>query len=96
MTSVIWTLPALAHLDGIQDHVARESPKAAYRLVNGLIDRTERLLAANPMIGRTGRVAGTCELVISGMPYIVAYRVSESVEILAVVHAARDWPDEFV
>lgn len=96
MTSVIWTLPALAHLDGIQDYVARESPKAAYRLVNSLIDRTERLLAANPMIGRAGRVAGTRELVISGTSYIVAYRITEDVEILAVLHAARDWPDEFV
>ena len=96
MTPVVWTLPALAHLDAIQDYVAQDSPKAAYRLVNRLIDRTEKLLAANPMSGRAGRVASTRELVLPAMPYIVVYRVVAKVEIVAVVHAARDWPDEFI
>jgi addiction module RelE/StbE family toxin len=88
-------LPALRDLDTIQDYIARESPKTAYRLVDGLIDRTERLLSANPMIGRVGRVLGTRGLEIIGTPYILAYRISKNVEILAVVHAARDYPEEF-
>ncbi|WP_420043090.1 type II toxin-antitoxin system RelE/ParE family toxin [Agrobacterium tumefaciens] len=38
---------------------------------------------------------GTRELVIPGLPYIVAYHVTEKqVEILFVQHAAREWPDD--
>jgi toxin ParE1/3/4 len=41
-------------------------------------------------------VAGTRELPVSGTPFTVAYRVARrEVEILAVLHAARKWPDEF-
>jgi hypothetical protein len=36
-------------------------------------------------------VAGTRELVISGTPFIVAYRIEKNeVRILAVLHAARE------
>jgi toxin ParE1/3/4 len=92
---VIWTLPALNYLDDIQDHIAKESPKAAHRFVNSLIDRTEQMLSTNPKIGRTGRVAGTRELVVARTSYIVVYRILDHVEILAVVHAAREWPEKF-
>ena len=92
---VRWTWPALNDLDAIQDFVAQDSPAAAYALASTLLDRTTALLADNPMIGRAGRVAGTRELVVSGTRYIVAYRVREAVEVLAVVHGAREWPDEF-
>ncbi len=47
-------------------------------------------------MGRAGRVPGTRELVISGTPYIVPYRVrGGAVEVLRVFHAARRWPTEF-
>jgi toxin ParE1/3/4 len=54
-----------------------------------------QLLARHPMAGREGRVAGTRELVISGTPFVVAYRIEKNeVRILAVLHAAREWPEE--
>jgi toxin ParE1/3/4 len=41
-------------------------------------------------------VAGTRELVIRGTPFVVAYRVKKNeVWVLAVIHGARKWPDEF-
>ncbi|MCA1598486.1 MAG: type II toxin-antitoxin system RelE/ParE family toxin, partial [Chloroflexi bacterium] len=47
-------------------------------------------------LGRTGRVEGTRELVVSRTPYIVAYRVrDDEVIVLAVQHAARLWPARF-
>jgi toxin ParE1/3/4 len=47
------------------------------------------------MIGRTGRDPRTRELVLSGTGYIVAYRIrAEQVEILAVIHRSRRWPDK--
>lgn len=92
---VRWLRRALRDLDEIQDYIAADSPAAAFGLVNDIIHRTELLLAANPRLGRLGRVRGTRELVVGGTEYIVAYRITDSVEILAVVHGARDWPTTF-
>ena len=45
-----------------------------------------------------GRVSGTCEKVLPGLPYILAYELvsrpegGEVVAILHVIHGARDWP----
>lgn len=92
---VVWTSPALGHLEAIQDYIARDSPIAAYRLAFDLTERTNRSLAQNPMMGRIGRAKGTREFVVSGVPYIIVYRVTDQVEILAVVHTAREWPERF-
>lgn len=92
---VHWTLPALGDLEEIQDRIAQEGPLAAYRLIPDVMDRTDLLLADNPMVGRRGRVTGTRELVISRTPYIVVYRMNSRVEIVAVVHGKRKWPESF-
>lgn len=49
-------------------------------------------LTTAPYVGGAGRMRSTRELVITGTPYVGAYRImSEGVQILAVVHGARDW-----
>ena len=51
-----------------------------------------------PIRPRAGRdeFRGTHELVVSGTPYLVPYRVrGETVEILHVFHSARKWPEKF-
>ena len=92
---VAWTRPALRHLGAIADHIAQDSPAAAYRVARHLGTHTTELLSATPMIGRLGRAKATRELVFADLPYIVVYRVTEKVEILAVVHTARKWPKRF-
>ncbi len=89
---VLWTAPAIRNLEEIADFLAERNPLAAYRVVNAIYSKAETLLAENPMMGRTGRDPGTRELVITGTPYIVGYRVAEHVEILAVLHGAQNWP----
>jgi plasmid stabilization system protein ParE len=46
-------------------------------------------------MGRAGRALNTRELVFADLPYIVVYRVTANIEILAVVHTARNWPESF-
>ena len=92
---VVWTRRAYRHLDDIQDFIAHESPRAAEALANDILDRSDLLLANNPLIGRPGRVDETRELVLSGTPYIVVYRVRADIEILALLHSSRDWPESF-
>lgn len=92
---VRWTRPALTDLDEIQLYMAQESPAAAYRLAHGLFERTQLGLSSSPEMGRVGRVRNTRELVFSDLPYIVVYRLSDAVDVLAVVHTARKWPKAF-
>ena len=49
--------------------------------------------------GRPGRVSGTYEKLVSGLPYILAYAIAsqggrEVIAILCVIHMARDWCEE--
>ena len=94
MTKVSWLSEALADLRGIKDHIARDNPAAARRVVKAIKNGVD-MLKDHPGIGRPGRLAGTRELVIRQYPYIAAYRQAESaIHILAVVHTSRRWPDQ--
>jgi addiction module RelE/StbE family toxin len=87
-------LTALAERDlqGIHEHIARDSPAAARHVVDHLLRETERLQSF-PRVGRTGRVAGTRELVASTWPYVLAYPLrGEQIDVLRVLHTARRWP----
>jgi len=92
-----WTRLASLDLQRLQDYIAQDNPHAAFRIARLIRERTERL-ADHPYSGRTGRVHGTRELIVSGTPYVVAYRIvaaEDSVDVLAVIHSARKWPDTF-
>jgi toxin ParE1/3/4 len=92
---VAWTRRALQHIDAIQDYIAADTPSAAYRVTKALINRTTTLLSETPMAGRLGRAKETRELVFPDLPYIIAYRVRDQIEILAVVQVAQEWPEGF-
>ncbi len=98
LRTVVWTRNALRDLDAIQEFLAAGNPRAAFRLTQTILDRVGSILghhAEAGRIGRVARIARTRELVLSDLSYIVVYRSRASVEILAVMHAAREWPDEF-
>ena len=89
---VRWLRKALANLDAEASCIATEDPAAA-RLVVSLVLVGVNRLAAQPGLGRPGRVPGTRELVVPKTRYIVPYRVhGEVVEILRVFHASRRLP----
>lgn len=85
-------LRAQRHLTEIVLYIAEDNPTAAVA-VKERIERATSNLATNPAMGRQGRIDGTRELVIAGLPYIIPYRVRYGrVEILDVIHAAPRWP----
>jgi toxin ParE1/3/4 len=92
---VRWLRAALKNLDEEAEHIAQDSPAAAAKMVIAITEAVN-FLARHPAIGRPGRVAGTRELVVSGTPYIIPYRVrGSSVEVLRIFHGARKWPEGF-
>jgi addiction module RelE/StbE family toxin len=92
---VKWLRRALKNLDDEAAYIARDDVEAATRMVERIASAVDQL-ANHPALGRPGRVPGTRELVISGTPYIVPYRVRRDVvEILRLFHGARKWPAKF-
>jgi toxin ParE1/3/4 len=90
-----WRPLAQEDVAEIVSYIAAGSPRAAYE-IHDRIREAATLLATHTHFGRAGRVKGTRELVISGTPFIVAYRVTKSaVSILRVLHGARKWPGKF-
>ena len=86
---VEWLRAALDNLNAVAGYISRDNPVAAARTVAAIVNADEnlkRFLAS----GRPGRVSGTRELVVSGTPYIVPYRVrGDVVQLIRVFHAAR-------
>jgi len=90
-----WSTPATQQLAAAHEYIATDDEAAASGITNHIWDSVD-ILARHPFAGRKGRVAGTRELVIPGTAFLVAYRIEKKeVRILAVLHAAREWPEEF-
>ena len=88
--NIRWTEEAATNLEHISLYIAEDNLEAARKTVNTIYDRVEQLRVF-PNRGRKGREAGTRELVLSPLPYIVAYRLAEStIEIIYVWHGARE------
>jgi toxin ParE1/3/4 len=84
--------PAKQDLIEIQDYIAKDDEAAAYRVAQEIKKQVGRL-AQHPRLGRPGQIPDTRELSIAGTPYFVVYRIKRStVEILAIIHARRQWP----
>lgn len=90
-----WTKKAEENLLHVEKYIAESNPAAALKTVLKIIDTVE-ILSVHPEIGRSGRIFGTHELIISGTPYLVAYRIKMNhIEILRVLHGAMQWPEVF-
>ena len=91
--NIRWLLGALTDLDEIYIAIRPDNPPAAEHVL-AEIRAAVRRLPEMPNLGRVGRWARTRELVLPPS-YIVAYRLTdEAIEIIAVRHVAREWPDE--
>ena len=89
---IVWSRRAIDHLIALRDRIARENPEAAAVVAERILHGVE-LLSTQPQMGRPGRILGTRELVIPGLPYIVPYRVrGERLELIGVLHTRQKWP----
>ncbi|EPE96371.1 type II toxin-antitoxin system RelE/ParE family toxin [Rhizobium grahamii] len=93
MSQVVWSADAHRDYLDILAYIADDNPDAAERVVDAIEDAGNRL--SEFATGRPGRVTGTYEKVVTGLPYIIAYALTdEAVVVVRVIHAARDWQEE--
>ncbi len=95
MMAVVWLEEAVQDLKVIGTFIVEDNPSSAYRVLTK-IKASADSLQQNPELGRHGRVEKTRELVVPGLPYILPYTLAKKeIRILAVLHTARKWPDDF-
>jgi addiction module RelE/StbE family toxin len=90
-----WTRAASQDLESIERYIRRDNSEAAIDTVLEIIRRVE-MLVDHPGMGRPGRIEGTRELVLGGLPYLVPYtHQGDTVVILRILHGAMKWPERF-
>jgi len=91
-----WTEQAARQLDQAHDYTALSNgEEVAVRIITRIVTTVQQL-AKFPLLGRSGRVSGTRELVISNTPFIAAYAIyHDRIVILAIYHGAQKWPEAF-
>jgi plasmid stabilization system protein ParE len=93
---VFWSASSLDDLISIVEWIAGDNPKAALDVIECIEAAGEAL--GFMATGRKGRVSGTYEKPVAGLPWIMAYAIEvladgrERIAILRVIHGSRDWP----
>jgi toxin ParE1/3/4 len=97
-----WTEQASRQLDHVRDYIALSNgEELATRVAMQVVTCIQQLTAFpmfGKMSGRSDRVPGTRELVISNTPFIAAYAIDidkERIVVLALYHGAQQWPEAF-
>jgi toxin ParE1/3/4 len=80
----VWSRRALQHLVEIRSYIAKDHPRAEPDVAARILESVDRL-AGYPHIGPSGRAIGTRELVVTGTPYVILYRVKDyRLQLIAV------------
>ncbi|VAX30120.1 hypothetical protein MNBD_NITROSPIRAE03-1268 [hydrothermal vent metagenome] len=97
MGQIRWTEKASSHLQRIHEYIAKDSETYATRFIKSLINATSKL-ETMPRIGRIiPEIASYDFREVIYQNYRIVYRVRDNkgVEILAVLHAARNFKKAF-
>lgn len=86
---LFWTPTALDDLERIVDYIAERNLVAAIELHDLIGEKTE-LLSHSSLMGRSGLVKGTRELVVHPH-YVVVYDLKDTVRILRILHTSQQW-----
>jgi toxin ParE1/3/4 len=86
---IVWSPLARARLREIWAHVAMDKPDAAAMLTTRITAMVESL-RMHPYLGHMGTAPDSRELVVSGTPYHIFYRVrKQRADVTTIWHGAR-------
>jgi plasmid stabilization system protein ParE len=78
-------------IENISDYIKDRNERAATEVVARIRYAVNRL-GMWPHIGHRGRVGGTCEFLVLGLPYIIVYAIypaQEVVSVIAIFHVVQ-------
>jgi len=83
-------------LKDIFDWIAKDSPATAFRIIARLRQNIE-ILADFQQLGKVSRIENPFELSVSGLPYVVVYRlgfggIADHILSEAILHNSRNYP----
>jgi toxin ParE1/3/4 len=85
-----WSLAAAGDLEAVANYLRLNHPPLAVDTIQKLYIAVQSLKKF-PFSGRAGRKAGTRELVLAPLPYLLVYSVDETaIHILRFLHTSRD------
>lgn len=91
------SLSKLARQDikDIRDYIAQDNEAAADRSVTRLF-QSMRHLEDFPLMARPGRVEGTRELSVPGLPFVIVLEIASQTDltILRIFHTSQKWPPQ--
>lgn len=91
MPRLEWRQAARADLLAIVDYISDDNSDAAQHLKDEIEAKAFKL-PEHPKLYRPGRVAGTREMVVRSNYIVIYMENADTVSILRVLHAARQWP----
>lgn len=93
---MLWSERAAKAVEFIVLTIAKDNRAAAVRVADRLYETAQKL--GERSLGRAGRVDGTYEKTVVGLPYVLCYTIAqgsdgieEQIIILHVIHTARHW-----
>lgn len=88
-----FTPQALDDLRSIRAWIAADDDLAAERVI-ARIRQTVMMFEQFPLLGHPGDLADTREFKVTGLPYLIVYRIESptDLDILTIIHAARKYP----
>ena len=91
--NVNFTPQAQDDLRAIRDWIAQEDRLAAERVISR-VRQTVMMFEQFPLLGHEGDVADTREFKVTGLPYLIVYRIASptDLDILTIIHSARKYP----
>ena len=93
MIPVVWTLNAKCQLRAAYDYIGRNSTRYAQNIVDRITRKTEPLSRLPQFGAIVPEYDDETIREVFEHPYRIIYRVAESqIEIVAVIHAARELP----
>lgn len=89
--NVVWTPEAEKDRWDVFEYIAKDKVTAAVDM-DDLFSQSASKLADFPLIGHTGKIRGTLELIVHES-YRIVYEINgETIWILAIVNTSRQWP----
>ena len=89
--TIRWLPKALDDLEVLREHIENDNPPASEKIIQQII-KSLGYLIDNPELGRSGRIINTRELLLSGLPYVIVYKIKNNfIEVLRIFHGAMKW-----